>query len=230
MMKRFCAVIACLALLIFSVCAYAAPEVSVKETDSNIIKYHVDSDSSARIISALYSGGKLYSVNEGTGDKIFYAPPDRDCVIKTYALDRATGELGDTNTTENIQTLVSPYLERLTVFLPDASLEEAANYIHARVGGDMAEIVPEMAVNPSVYDTVFIGYTAKNGALTDAVQKMFDKYDFGSATIVPFIYGEVNGTDRYISTLEPQTLVHDALNVKYVSEQDIRDWLEEIGF
>ena len=227
MMKKIAAAALCAALTCIAPCASADTAVSVTDVDGNIIKCSVSADSGTEVISALYSGGRLYEVHTGTGSKTFYAPPGRSCTIKTYTVNKTDGSFSAVYETDAIETGHAPYLERLILFLPDEALQKTAEIIHNTAGGDMAWIGSEMVLNPELYDTVFILYTSENGALDARVQKLFDTYNFGTATLVPLCAGEVNDTDRYISTLEPLSIVHEAIDVRNADEQDIIDYLNE---
>lgn len=232
-MKKFIwALIVVLSLVPYA--AVMAAEVSIGETvvDGNIINYTVSCDDKEAVINtALFCGGKLIGVNTGTGDKTFCGPSNADCYIKAYPIDKNKGVMEDSVKTAGVHTLGSKYIETLIIYPKDnASLKEAAWNIRETIGGDMAFMSASLPLNPELYDTIFLGYTQKNGQMDDATAKLLDAYDFGTSTIVPFCDGEVNNTDRAISLSEPQALIQNSFNAHGKGKAEVEEWLNEIGY
>ena len=124
-----------------------------------------------------------------------------------------------------------------------SSTEYVANLIYAKVGGDIAKIVPETAyplpyndaadqakaendngarpaftldVNPEEYDVIFVGYPMWWYEMPMIMDTFFDTYDFSGKTIIPFnthAGSRDGGTYRDIAGLEPNATVLDGLAV-----------------
>jgi flavodoxin len=106
-------------------------------------------------------------------------------------------------------------------FNGQGSTEYLANYIHSKVGGDIAKITPvkdyplsysdcadaakaerdrgerpefqELSVNPEDYDVIFIGYPMWWYTLPMILYTFFDMYDLGGKAIIPFNTHEGSG-------------------------------------
>ena len=112
------------------------------------------------------------------------------------------------NTAADITSSATPYFDDL------GSTEYVAEYIHSRVGGDIAKITPvsdypdgyndtvdaakterdnderpayaPLAVNPEDYDVIIVGYPLWWYTLPMIMYTFFDDYDFSGKTIIPF--------------------------------------------
>lgn len=102
-----------------------------------------------------------------------------------------------------------------------ASTQYLAEYIHEKVGGDIAKITPvkdypegyndtadtakseadkderpemvKLAVNPEDYDVIFVGYPMWWYQMPMIMYTFFDSYDFSGKTIIPFNTHEGSG-------------------------------------
>ena len=158
--------------------------------------------------------------NEASGSKTliaFFSPANSDTVD---AVSGATPRVGNVSSTEYV-----------------------ANLIYAKIGGDIAKIVPETAyplpyndaadqakaendndarpaftldVNPEDYDVIFVGYPMWWYEMPMIMDTFFDTYDFSGKTIIPFnthAGSRDGGTYRDIAGLEPNATVLDGLAV-----------------
>jgi flavodoxin len=140
-----------------------------------------------------------------------------------------------------------------------------AEYIHDAVGGDVAEIVPvepypegfdELAdwakeeadrdarpafepleVDPTAYQTVFVGYPVWWYTIPMVMESFFDTYDFSGVTIVPFNTHEGSGDSGTYETIrerEPDATVLEGLAVrggdagKEETRTAVDEWLREL--
>ena len=125
-----------------------------------------------------------------------------------------------------------------------SSVEWIANIIHDTVGGDLVPIIPsvdypqgydeladyakqerddggrpafeDLGVDPTQYDTVFIGYPIWWYEMPMIMDTLFDTYDFSGVTLVPFnthAGSGDGGTYGDIRELEPNASVLDGLAV-----------------
>ena len=106
-------------------------------------------------------------------------------------------------------------------FNGQGSTEYLANYIHSKVGGDIAKLTPvkdyplsyrdcadaakaerdkderpefqKLDINPEDYDVIFIGYPMWWYTLPMLFYTFFDMYDFSGKTIIPFNTHEGSG-------------------------------------
>lgn len=118
-------------------------------------------------------------------------------------------------TSSDIVSMATPDFDGL------GSTEYLAQYIHEKVGGDIAKITPvkdyptgyddtadyakkerdnderpqfvELEVNPEDYDVIFVGYPMWWYTLPMIMYTFFDTYDFGGKTIIPFNTHEGSG-------------------------------------
>ncbi len=169
------------------------------------------------------------------------------------------GETVPTNTDGAGKTLI-------VYFSESGNTETMANYIHDAIGGDMVKIVPtvkypevyeeladyakaerdnnerpkfnDLGVDPTEYETVFIGYPIWWYTLPMIMQTFFDTYDFDGVTIVPFNthHGSGDGgTYDTIKELEPNATVLEGLPIwgvdveKDESKQAVQDWLKKLN-
>lgn len=125
-----------------------------------------------------------------------------------------------------------------------------AQYVHDRVGGDIAPIIvvedyPEdydatadqakeeqdndarpaftLDVDPEEYDTIFIGYPIWWYRLPMIMNTFFEAYDFSGKTIIPFnthAGSRDGGTYSVIAELEPNATVLDGLAVSGETVED----------
>ena len=146
-----------------------------------------------------------------------------------------------------------------------SSVEWLAEEILRSVGGDMAAIIPsvdyplvyndladyakeeadsdarpafeDLGVNPTSYDTVFLGYPIWWYRMPMILETFFDTYDFSGVTIVPFNTHEGSGnggTYRMIQEREPNATVLDGFAVRGANSgkdstaQDLAKWLENL--
>ena len=144
-----------------------------------------------------------------------------------------------------------------------SSVEWIANIIHDNVGGDLIPVIPsedypleyealadyakkerdgggrpafeDLGVDPSSYDTVFIGYPIWWYEMPMIMDTLFDTYDFSGVTIVPFnthAGSRDGGTYSDIKELEPNATVLDGLAVrgedvgKDSAKEAVLSWLE----
>ena len=144
--------------------------------------------------------------------------------------------------------------------------ETMANYIHDAIGGDIERIVPVLAypenyndtadvakaqqdnderpefealeLDPTSYDTVFIGYPIWWYSLPMIMETFFDTYDFAGITIVPFNTHEGSkdgGTYDMIKDREPNAIVLEGLPIQggniydEASRKAVNDWLNSLG-
>ena len=144
--------------------------------------------------------------------------------------------------------------------------ETMANYIHDAIGGDIERIVPVLAypenyndtadvakaqqdnderpefealeLDPTSYDTVFIGYPIWWYSLPMIMETFFDTYDFDGITIVPFNTHEGSkdgGTYDMIKDREPNAIVLEGLPIQggniydEASRKAVNDWLNSLG-
>ena len=144
--------------------------------------------------------------------------------------------------------------------------ETMANYIHDAIGGDIERIVPVFAypenyndtadvakaqqdnderpefealeLDPTSYDTVFIGYPIWWYSLPMIMETFFDTYDFAGITIVPFNTHEGSkdgGTYDMIKDREPNAIVLEGLPIQggniydEASRKAVNDWLNSLG-
>ncbi|MBQ9158554.1 MAG: NAD(P)H-dependent oxidoreductase [Erysipelotrichaceae bacterium] len=144
--------------------------------------------------------------------------------------------------------------------------ETMANYIHDAIGGDIERIVPVFAypenyddtadiakaqqdnderpefealeLDPTSYDTVFIGYPIWWYSLPMIMETFFDTYDFDGITIVPFNTHEGSrdgGTYDMIRNREPNATVLEGLTIRgrdvydEASRKAVNDWLNSLG-
>ena len=126
-----------------------------------------------------------------------------------------------------------------------SSVEWIADIIHDTVGGDLVPIIPsvdyplvyndladyakkerddggrpafeDLGVDPTSYDTVFIGYPIWWYEMPMIMDTFFETYDFSGVTIVPFnthAGSRDGGTYSDIKELEPNANVLDGLAVR----------------
>ena len=147
-----------------------------------------------------------------------------------------------------------------------SNTETMANYIHDAIGGDIERIVPVFAypenyddtadiakaqqdnderpefealeLDPTSYDTVFIGYPIWWYSLPMIMETFFDTYDFDGITIVPFNTHEGSkdgGTYDMIKDREPNAIVLEGLPIQggniydEASRKAVNDWLNSLG-
>ena len=168
----------------------------------------------------------------------------------------ASGEAAE----ERTKTLV-------VYFSASGNTEKMAAHIHEIVGGDIVALTPvvaypteynalidyakdeqsrnlrpafeELDIDPTTYETVFIGYPIWWYTVPQIILTFFDAYDFADVTLVPFNthHGSGNaGTFKLIAELEPDATVLDGLALRGVdiekeaSAKAVKTWLEGIGF
>ncbi|MBR1707449.1 MAG: flavodoxin [Clostridia bacterium] len=148
--------------------------------------------------------------------------------------------------TEGTQRTDSRASDTLIVYFSESgNTDTIANYIHDEIGGDMVQIIPtveyphvyeeladyakaeqdnderptfeELGVDPTSYQTVFIGYPIWWYSLPMIMETFFDTYDFSGVTIVPFNTHEGSrdgGTYDMIRDREPNAAVLDGLLIR----------------
>ena len=86
------------------------------------------------------------------------------------------------------------------------------------------------------YDVVFVGYPNWNADMPYIMYSFFESYDFSGKTIVPFMThggSGFSGTQATIAELEPDAKILEGEAISRNSiedaEQEIIDWLDEIG-
>lgn len=86
------------------------------------------------------------------------------------------------------------------------------------------------------YDTVFVGYPNWNADMPYIMYTLFETYDFSGKKIIPFnTHGGsgFSGAPEIIAELEPQAEALDGISIYRDdvadSEQQIIDWLDELG-
>ncbi|MBR2594060.1 MAG: flavodoxin [Firmicutes bacterium] len=151
-------------------------------------------------------------------------------------------------------------------FSESGNTEKMAGYIHDEIGGDMVRIVPavkypevyeeladyakaeqdnnerpkfnDLGLDPSQYETVFIGYPIWWYTLPMIMRTFFDTYDFDGVTIIPFNthHGSGDGgTYDLIKELEPNAKVLKGLPIRGVdiendaSRQSVKNWLDSLN-
>ena len=126
-----------------------------------------------------------------------------------------------------------------------SSVEWIADIIHDRVGGDLVPIIPsedypleyddladyakeeadnegrpvfeDIGVDPTSYETVFIGYPIWWYTTPKIMETFFETYDFGGVTIIPFnthAGSRDGGTYSLIKDREPEATLLDGLNLE----------------
>ena len=147
-----------------------------------------------------------------------------------------------------------------------SSVKWIAEIIHEKVGGDIAEIIPsedyplgynELAdaakveadsdarpaiealnIDPTSYDTVFIGYPIWWYKLPMVMETFFDTYDFIGVTIIPFnthAGSRTGGTYDMIRDREPGANVMGGLAVrgedvgKDSARNSVKEWLDGLN-
>ena len=141
-----------------------------------------------------------------------------------------------------------------------SSVEWIADIIHDRVGGDLVPIIPsedypleyddladyakeeadnegrpvfeDIGVDPTSYETVFIGYPIWWYTTPKIMETFFETYDFGGVTIIPFnthAGSRDGGTYSLIKDREPEATVLDGLAVRGedVGKDSVRNSVEE---
>lgn len=143
-----------------------------------------------------------------------------------------------------------------------SSVEWIANIIHDNVGGDLVPIIPaedypleyndladyakqekedkgrpafeDLGVDPTSYETVFIGYPIWWYEMPMIMDTFFETYDFSGVTIIPFnthAGSRDGGTYGDIRELEPNATVLDGLAVrgedvgKDSAKTSVEEWL-----
>ncbi len=139
----------------------------------------------------------------------------------------------------------------------DGATGTFAKYIHDRVGGDIAKIVPEedypldfdqlkdiatkekearmypkflTDVNPEAYDIVFVGYPIWYYDMPRVMYTFFARYDFDGKTVIPFnTYGSSHdgGTYDKIRELEPDADVVEGLAIEGKSVDTSKNFVEQ---
>ncbi|MBQ7433287.1 MAG: hypothetical protein IJV50_07520, partial [Lachnospiraceae bacterium] len=95
--------------------------------------------------------------------------------------------------------------------------EELADYAKAEQDHDERPIFEDLGVDPTSYQTVFIGYPIWWYSLPMIMETFFDTYDFSGVTIVPFNTHEGSrdgGTYDMIRDREPNATVLDGLPIR----------------
>ena len=147
-----------------------------------------------------------------------------------------------------------------------SSVKWIAEIIHENVGGDIAEIIPsedyplgynELAdaakkeadsdarpaiealdIDPTSYDTVFIGYPIWWYKMPMVMETFFDTYDFTGVTIIPFnthAGSHSGGTYDMIRDREPGANVVEGLAVrgedagKDSARNSVEEWLDGLN-
>lgn len=87
------------------------------------------------------------------------------------------------------------------------------------------------------YDTIFLGYPIWWGDMPMALYTFLDEYDLSGKTIVPFTTSGgsgLSGTPSDIGDEEPNATVTEGLSIiddnVENSQDDVNEWLSEIGF
>lgn len=148
-----------------------------------------------------------------------------------------------------------------------SSVQWIADIIHDTVRGDLVSIIPsedyplgydeladyakkeqvdggrpafeDLGVDPTSYDTVFIGYPIWWYEMPMIMDTFFETYDFSGVTIIPFNTHEGSrdgGTYKDIQELEPNATVLDGLSVrgqdagKESTKTSVTEWLGGLGF
>ena len=112
--------------------------------------------------------------------------------------------------------------------LVDLAREEQRNGTRPAFAGEIE--------NFSEYETIFVGYPNWWSDMPMIMYTFFDAYDFSGKTIIPFNTHGGSGFSNTISTirnLEPNAEVLNGLSISrnniQDAEQDIIDWLQELG-
>lgn len=171
---------------------------------------------------------------------------------KTLVLYFSANNRKDTDTVSS----ATPMAEDLS------SVAWIATAIHDKVGGDLAQIVPArdypvgydaladaakeeadndarpaiepLEVDPSSYDTVFLGYPIWWYGMPMVLETLFDTYDFSGVTIIPFnthAGSSDGGTYDDIRQREPEATVLEGLAVrgedagKNSAKTSVEEWL-----
>ena len=102
---------------------------------------------------------------------------------------------------------------------------------------DSRPAIKDSIENLEEYETVFIGYPIWWSDMPMIMYTFFDTYDFSGKTIVPFsTHGGSSfaGTPDTIAELEPNAAILDGKTISREiiqdAEQDIVDWLRDIGY
>lgn len=132
---------------------------------------------------------------------------------------------GDFVRIETVQTYPDTYEE-----LADFAKEERDNDVHPKL--------KDLNINLDDYDTIFIGYPIWWYQMPMPMYTLFDTYDFGGKTIVPFNTHEGSGdggTYEDIQELEPNATVLEGLPIRGGDMENdqssqVDNWLKELGF
>lgn len=175
-------------------------------------------------------------INQGTKTLVVYFSQPDDVDNSTVVINGET--LGNTqymayviqkNTGANIFRIVpeTPYPTSHSE-LVDLAREEQRNGTRPAFAGEIE--------NFSEYETIFVGYPNWWSDMPMIMYTFFDAYDFSGKTIIPFNTHGGSGFSNTISTirnLEPNAEVLNGLSISrnniQDAEQDIIDWLQELG-
>lgn len=115
----------------------------------------------------------------------------------------------------------------------DALLEAAQEEIRTNARPEIDGTIE----NFDSYDVVFVGYPNWNADMPYIMYSFFESYDFSGKTIVPFMThggSGFSGTRETIAELEPDATMLEGKAISRNSiedaEQEIIDWIDEIGF
>ena len=146
-----------------------------------------------------------------------------------------------------------------------SATELIAQKIHDTVGGEIAPIIPAedyptgydevadqaknerdngdrpaftLSVDPTEYDTIFIGYPIWWYEMPMVMDTFFETYDFSGKTIIPFnthAGSRDGGTYDDIRDLEPNATVLDGYNVtggtdKATVDSEVESWLNDLDY
>lgn len=120
---------------------------------------------------------------------------------------------------------------------PD-TYEELADFAKEGRDNDVHPELKDLNINLDDYDTIFIGYPIWWYQMPMPMYTLFDTYDFGGKTIVPFNTHEGSkdgGTYEDIQELEPNATVLEGLPIRGGDMENdqssqVDDWLKELGF
>ena len=117
--------------------------------------------------------------------------------------------------------------------------DELADYARKEQGDNGRPAFEDLGVDPTSYDTVFIGYPIWWYEMPMIMDTFFETYDFSGVTIIPFNTHEGSrdgGTYKDIQELEPNATVLEGLAVrgqdagKDSAKKSVTDWLSGLGF